>query len=185
MVRTPDRLHDRGMDAFTRKLALRNAAKVAFGSMFFGCGGAIMSDAGTPDAKADAPPIHDAAVVDAATAPDAALACTGPTAVDAGDVSEETFQCCVATVQSDVGDASPWGDPNGPDASLVTNSPAATNCCNAILARIDDEPDGGDLSADYGAAGQLIQWCCMAVGDPMGPACTPWGPPSPPEMEVA
>jgi len=175
------------MELTIRRLALRGAAKVAFGSLFFQCGGAITTGPG--DAEADAKAKPDGAPVDAAVldvvAPDAALACTGPTAIDAGDVSEEAFACCVGEVASAVGDASPWDDPNGPDASVVEDNPAALNCCDAILARMDDEPDGGDLGQDYATASQVLSWCCFATGTPFGPACTPWGPPMPPEMEVA
>ncbi|HEY1954817.1 MAG TPA: hypothetical protein VGH28_04380 [Polyangiaceae bacterium] len=165
---------------------MRNAAKVALGSLFFGCGGAVAVDA--PDA---AKPLKDAAtdVSDAAVAKDAsvdaALACTGPTEVDASDVDESAFECCIATVQSDVGDATPFDDPNGPDASLVADNPSAANCCKVILARIDDEPDGGDAGGDRMAADSLFSWCCTALDEPMGPACTPWGPPTPPEMVLS
>jgi hypothetical protein len=172
------------MDAFVRRLALRNAAKVALGSLFFGCGGSISTDVPKPDAQAaDAAPDGD---LDAALPPDAALACTGPTEVDAGDVTEETFQCCLGVVAGVVGDASPW-DQNGPDASLVANDPSAVNCCSAIVARVDHEPDGGDLSADYTAAAtgaDALLWCCNVAFE-QGPACTPWGPPAPPPMPLA
>ncbi len=114
------------------------------------------------------------------------LACTGPVELDAGDVAQETFDCCLAEVKTVVGDAAPW-DPNGPDASIVANDPSAENCCHAILARIDHEPDGGSFSNDYMAAaqGQVLQWCCKASNNLMSPACTPWGPPTPPAMELA
>ena len=165
------------MDAFTRKLALRNAAKVAFGSLFFGCGGTMVSASEPPDALPDAPAAPDAAFSDVVAA-DAALACTGPTEVDAGNVSEETFQCCIGVVSSDVGDASPWES----DGGEIASDPSAANCCSAIVARVDDEPDGGNVSGDYLAASNLLPWCCRALGYPMGPACTPWGPPMPPPM---
>ena len=176
-----------GMDAFTRKLALRNAAKVALGSLFFGCGGALTVDgpldaaAPLPDAPSDAP-LADAAVPDAT-----ALACTGPTQVDASDVAEDAFQCCIATVQADVGDASLWSS-DGADASAVTDDPSASNCCRVIVARLDHEPDGGDWSADFSSAEgspSLLPWYCAANGYPSDAACTPWGPPTPPDMEVA
>ena len=165
-------------------MALRNAAKVAFGTFVVGCGGSIVVGQ-EPDAQSDAKATKDAAL-DSAIVPkqDAALACTGATEVDASDVSAETFQCCVATVKSATGDASPWGDPNGPDASAVTNDPAAQNCCSVIIARIDNEPDGGNFSDDYMAAGDALNWCCIALSYPMGGACTPWGPPMPPAMVV-
>jgi hypothetical protein len=172
------------MNLMIRRLALRNAAKVALGTLVVGCGGSIA--VGPEDAQADAKTKKDAAVLDAVVPEqDAALACTGATEVDASDVSEETFQCCVATVKSTTGDASPWGDPNGPDASTVQNDPAALNCCDVIVARIDNEPDGGSFGGDYTTAGDALNWCCIALNYPMGGACTPWGPPTPPAMEVA
>jgi hypothetical protein len=158
-----------------------------------GCGGAIeigQEPDAAPDAnkgkKDAATTTVDAALVDAVVPPvDAALACTGPTDVDASDVSEDTFQCCIAEVKAATGDASPWTDPNGPDASTVQNNPAALNCCDVIVARIDNEPDGGSMGADYGAAGEALGWCCIALNNPMGTACTPWGPPTPPAMPEA
>jgi hypothetical protein len=163
------------MDACTRRLALRSAAKVAFGSLFLHCGGALTQ--GPSDAQAEDAVAADAKTADAQAA-DAALACTGPTEVDAGDVTEEAFQCCVGDVTAAVGDASPF-DPNGPDASAVANDPAAANCCRAIVARIDHEPDGGDPSADWTAASSVLVWCCDVAFE-QGSACTPWGPPTPP-----
>jgi hypothetical protein len=170
-----------------RRLALRNAAKVAFGTFVVGCGGSIavgQDDAAAPDANK---PKNDASsVIDAVVPPqDAALACTGSTDVDASDVTSETFACCVAEVKTATGDASPWGDPNGPDASAVQGNAAALNCCDVIVARIDNEPDGGSISGDYTAAGDALNWCCIALNYPSGVACTPWGPPTPPSMEVA
>lgn len=175
-----------GMNLTIRRMALRNAAKVALGTFVAGCGGSIVVGQ-EPDAQSDAKakPGQDAALVDAIVPEqDAALACTGATEIDAGDVSDETFACCITEVKAATGDASPWDDPNGPDASTVTNDPAAENCCNVIVARIDNEPDGGNAGADYSAASDTLSWCCMALKSPMGSACTPWGPPMPPAMIV-
>ena len=159
-------------------MALRNATKVAFGAFAVGCGG-VMTTATQP-----APDAH--VELDASAQPEKneTLACTAPVDVDASDVSADTFQCCVADLKSVVGDAQPWG-PDGIDAGLVGNDPSAANCCKAIIARIDDEPDGGNMGDDYGAAASLLPWCCSAVQSPPGVACTPWGPPTPPEMGVA
>lgn len=181
--------HDPCMNLTIRRLALRNAAKVALGTWVVGCGGSIVT--GQDDAAAtDAGKKKDGAALDAALVDsvvpeqDAALACTGKTDVDASDVTTETFACCVATVNTATGDASPWSDPNGPDASAVQDNAAALNCCDVIIARIDNEPDGGSVGDDYSAAGSSLSWCCIALSYPMGSACTPWGPPTPPSMEV-
>jgi len=176
------------MDLNIRRLALRNAAKVAFGTLVVGCGGTI--GVGEQDAQSDANKPKGDAAIDAlldnvAPEQDAALACTGKTEVDASDITAETFQCCIDTVNASTGDASPWTDPNGPDASTVANDPAALNCCDVIVARIDNEPDGGSIGNDYAAAGNALNWCCIALNYPMGTACTPWGPPTPPSMEVS
>jgi hypothetical protein len=164
-------------------MALKNAAKVAFGTFVMGCGGSIA--VGQDDAATDAnKPSKDAQTTVDAIVPeqDAALACTGATEVDASDVTSETFACCVAEVKSATGDASPWTDPNGPDASAVQDNAAALNCCDVIVARIDNEPDGGSIGNDYTAAGDALNWCCIALNYPMGAACTPWGPPTPPSF---
>ena len=165
-------------------MALRSAAKVALGTFVMGCGGSIA--VGQEDAATDAnAPKKDAALVDSVVPEqDAALTCTGATEVDASGVTSDAFACCVAEVKSVTGDASPWGDPNGPDASAVQDNAAALNCCDAIIARIDDEPDGGSASDDYATAGDALNWCCIALKEPMGSACTPWGPPAPPAMPV-
>ena len=172
------------MNLMIRRLALKNAAKVAFGTFVVGCGGSIAI--GQDDAATDASrPKKDAAFMDSVVPEqDAALACTGKTEVDASDVTSETFACCVAEVKSATGDASPWSDPNGPDASAVQDNAAALNCCDVIIARIDNEPDGGSVSSDYMAAGDALNWCCIALNYPMGSACTPWGPPTPPAMPM-
>lgn len=126
----------------------------------------------------DAKATKDAHAADVSPAIDASLACVAETSPDASDVSESAFQCCIGVVESAVGDA---GFFDTFDAGPVTNDPAALNCCSAIVARIDQEPDGGDFSADYNAGSSLFSWCCAALKTPMGPACTPWGPPMPPE----
>ena len=179
----PGAVNIEGMNLTIRRMALRNAAKVALGTFVVGCGGSIVVGQ-EPDAQSDAKanPKQDAALDAVVPEQDAALACTGHTEVDASDVTDETFACCVAEVKSATGDASPWGDPNGPDASAVASNPAAENCCNVILARIDNEPDGGSIGNDYMAAGDALNWCCIALNYPTGAACTPWGPPMPPEM---
>ena len=162
------------MDAFTRRLALKGAAKVALGSLFVGCGGAMVADPDVhplPDAKV-ADGASDAAV-EAAT-PDAALACLGPTEVDAGGVTGDEFACCLGVVEEVTGDAGL----QVVDAATIAADPSLDNCCKAILAHVGSA--GG-----YSEAIPTLPSCCGANGYPMGAACTPWGPPSPPEMEVA
>ncbi len=157
------------MDRALRRTALRNAAKVAFGSLLVGCGGVI----DTGDNVSNPLPLPDAAPTKPDTdAPTEVLACTGPVDVDASTVDETAFQCCLGVEQALLGDASPWAV----DAGAVTGDPSAENCCNAIIAHVDHTP------SDYAAAGEPLQLCCAALHSPMGPACTPWGPPTPPAM---
>jgi hypothetical protein len=169
------------MDVWTRRRALRHAAKVAFGSVMIGCGGTQQvsgsdaeADVKTNDVELDA---QDAANLEDAPTDsmmmgDGALACTGPVSVDAGDVTEQTFQCCLGVIEGVTGDS---GFPAA-DASTVTGDPSVDNCCNAVIARVDTN------TSDYSAADAVLPSCCNALGYPVGPACTPWGPPMPPAM---
>ena len=166
------------MELHVKKLALRSAAKVAFGSIAFGCGGSMMeqSDASS-DATADrfeASALDAPHPIDSATTDDAALACTPPVEVDGGDPGEEVFQCCLGEVETLTGDAGFVVV----DAGEITSDPSLENCCNAIIAHVDNATD------DYSAASVVLPTCCNAIGGPIGPACTPWGPPMPPEMNT-
>jgi hypothetical protein len=175
------------MDISTRKKALRHAAKVAFGSLMMGCGGT--EGVNGPDAQGDtmvakdAPAGQDARAqdaqdegpTDAMMVGDGSLACTGEAvSVDSGDVTEQTFQCCLGVIEQDLGDSA---FPEA-DASTVTGDPSVDNCCSVVIARVDDN------TGDYSAADAVLPSCCNALGYPQGPACTPWGPPMPPAMEV-
>jgi len=167
------------MDVSIRRRALRHAAKVAFGSLVISCGG--MQDVNTPDAEADVKTKPDSQAgqdaqpegsTDAMTVGDGSLACTGPVDVDAGGITEETFQCCLGVIEQITSDS---GFPVV-DAGEVTGDPSIDNCCKAVIARVDQS------SADYTAAEPVIPTCCNALGYPQGVACTPWGPPMPPSM---
>ena len=157
------------MDTGIRRMALRNAAKVALGSLVMGCGGMIdtTDDGAAPDAAHDAP--KDAvAKTDAATT----LACTGPVEADASGIDTTTFQCCLGVEDALIGGQAPFEV----DSGVVTSDPSAVNCCNAIIAHVDQ------VTTDYNAASQALQLCCPALKYPPGIACTPWGPPTPPAM---
>lgn len=165
------------MELIVRKMALRNAAKVALGSLVMGCGGTI-TDGG--DAATDASSNKDTAqqketsVLDVVVQSDAPLACTGPVDVDAGDPGSTVFACCLPVVEALTGDAGFVVV----DAGEVTGDPSVDNCCKAIIAHVDND------TQDYSAASQVLSTCCNALGYPVGPACTPWGPPTPPEMDM-
>ena len=176
------------MNRLIQKKALRNAAKVAFGSLVLGCGGTI-SDGGTPDAAGsdalakqdnqtpDVATLDVATIIDAPVS-DAALACLGETGFDAS-VTPTEFQCCIALIEQDMGDAG-WTTDDAavypPGAKTVEADPSSMNCCRAIIADVDQN------TADYVTASPTLATCCSAAKGPMGPACTPWGPPMPPEL---
>jgi hypothetical protein len=169
------------MDIWTRRRALRHAAKVAFGSLVIGCGGTQQVNGSDAEADVTSKDVQidtqDAATADdgptdAMMMGDGALACTGPVSDDAGDVTEDTFQCCLGVIEGVTGDS---GFPVV-DASTVTGDPSVDNCCNAVIARVDTN------TTDYSAAVAVLPSCCNALGYPTGPACTPWGPPMPPDM---
>jgi hypothetical protein len=125
------------------------------------------------DAQIDASALDVNALIDSAA--DGALACTPPVDVDGGDPGEEVFQCCLGEVEAITGDAGFIVV----DANEVTSDPSLDNCCKAIIAHVDNATE------DYSAATYVLPTCCSALAGPIGPACTPWGPPTPPEMESA
>jgi hypothetical protein len=173
------------MDALIRRKALRHAAKVAFGSLIVGCGGTIQDTGdGAADAnsEADTQPTADAAMdvssrdVQSVDSPasDAALACTQDVALDAS-IDDGTFECCLGVVEQLTGDAGIATV----DAAAVDGDPSVANCCVAIIAHVDG------TSGTYSEAAPTLPTCCSALGYPTGPACTPWGPPMPPEMVLS
>jgi hypothetical protein len=173
------------MNGSIRKMALRHAAKVAFGSFVVACGGTV---AGGEDASSDAKTSNDTGTkTDASTSldssldssspadsstSDGALACTGPVDIDASSITPEVFQCCLGVVEQLTGDAGF----SAIDAGEITGDPAVDNCCKVIIADVDSN------TGDYSAASPTLYSCCNALGNPIGPACTPWGPPMPPCM---
>jgi hypothetical protein len=186
IVVRPSAHHVLIMELHVKKLALRSAAKVAFGTMMVGCGGTMaVSDAGEPQDASN--PKNDASSIDSSTdgnaadvaqiedaTGDGALACTPPVEVDGGDPGAEVFACCLGVVEAITGDAGFIVA----DAGEVTGDPSVDNCCKAIIAHVDND------TPDYSAAEQALPTCCNALASPMGPACTPWGPPMPPEMDA-
>jgi len=169
------------MERETRRLALRQAAKMVLGAAFVGCGGAMAAEA-PPDAASDGrgavdakTAAHDAAAV---SPKDAGLACD-LTPEDAG-ISESSVACCLALTESATPDAGGFDFDPSPWAA----DPSLSGCCHALY----EKNDHNLVSFVYG---QGSHWrydtcgiCAKLVGDPV--ACTPWGPPVPPAMlEVA
>jgi hypothetical protein len=172
--------------------ALRATARLAFAlSGVAACGGTTTTPGNTPNdgatstndsATSEAAAGDDAAGDDASTAHDSASeASTRSDASLSCDLSQPesnaAFECCIAHEASVFA-----ADAGGAD-------PTTMPCCKAIVDRIDG--DTGDASAqlvmDYQQAEPALNGCCRLLGTPIGPACTPWGPPPPPAMpeEVA
>lgn len=68
-------------------------------------------------------------------------------------------------------------EPAQRSVGLACNPPQA-ECCNAIFDRIDKD------WAEYSKVNHEVLWKCCQQEDPnfTRAACTPWGPPMPPEM---
>jgi hypothetical protein len=192
---------DRGdsrMDEWMHRAALRAAAKVALAGLVGGCGahselpggGAATPEPGgrpAADASADGRETSaDAQGADAReAATDAADAAALACAAQAGGDEEGVFTCCLETV----GRYFPDGGFAGELPAAAAADPEAVACCPEIVGHVEDAfVDGGaDPSAVWSRANDrgVLASCCNALDNPMGPACTPWGPPVPPAMPGA
>lgn len=147
------------MDASIRRRAVRQAAKMALGAAFVGCGGAIAT---ANDGSTTVP--EDAG---------AKLACAVPRGDAAFPPSDQA--CWFGLVNAAVGDP-------GPGKRGAFTDPSLKACCDALFVA------GGSSLVEYayGKEPKLsyasCQSCADTVGDPV--ACTPWGPPMPPELEA-
>jgi hypothetical protein len=191
------------MDYTVFRAALRASAKVAFTATIASCGGAIQSAESREanDAAVDASTVSDP-VADAALAPSPRDGTTSPTACsppspaslapEAGgsvQVTDDTFQCCIALIAPEL--RTDAIVPRFDDAAA--SDPAIVGCCDAVIYRLDHDYSGDAGAADRAAladAGlgysEYAGGCCPVVAYPEGPTCTPWGPPMPPAMpEVA
>lgn len=175
-----------------------------------GCGGTVASapqeaarvraDASSvspQDAGASQDAAPEARASDGAIAIDAQV-CGSPPAsellpetlhADAGAlIGRGTFECCVADVSSFVSTDAGVTIVDLPDAAPT--GAEVTSCCAAIVAHLDyeqglrssAEPDALTWMADQMAAAGVQGACCDVLGQPEGPTCTPWGPPTPPAM---
>ena len=196
------------MQASTRLLALRAAAKVALSASILGCGGATIADehaspkARSPeleagalpdalaDALADAPAstIHHSAQAEASTGRDVLAS------VDArADVSMQADAVANAVCPGATEDPNATvsegtfaccatyldGQTSGGFPQLDASAPPSKACCAAVIAYVD-HVDGGNEAV---TSMPLFYWCRCNVLAP-GPQsfCTPWGPPVPPAM---
>jgi hypothetical protein len=193
------------MNSWAFRAALRASARIAFGVAAVGCGGMIGSSGEPPQAQhddggggVDATGVADASIaVDVAT-PLEASACNEPPAsallpeglhVDAAAaITETTFDCCVAQLET-VGPVE--GGVEFPDAA--TGNPEVQACCAVVIARLDYEMTHPTSDPDASEAAILldeqtsapVRWGCCSVTPAEGPTCTPWGPPMPPPMPSA
>lgn len=147
-----------------RRRALLAATKVSLSAaLFVGCGGRV-----------DEEPV-------ALPADDAANTRAEQTATEAGVLEVSVLEAsargdasaCGLMVETAFADA---GEP------ATTSDPALQACCREILPAWQKD---GDFGVGYRAA----RACCYVVGGETwweigGAACTPWGPPMPPEMSA-
>jgi hypothetical protein len=189
------------MNALVFRAALRATARVAFTAAIVGCGGttsegnsdAAKSEAamGKEGAATDAPSGRDAEhVKDTAPPGDSGLMCNAPPPSSLFDkdaaadtVSESLFNCCIAGLEPLIGDSQTGAsDAEAADPNLLA-------CCGVIVFAADKDR-GLDASAEATAELQSLQklgfaaqdTCCELLKEPLGPTCTPWGPPMPPAM---
>lgn len=169
--------------------ALQAAAKVALtmsaASVFGACGGSMAAEPphtpqddagtdtssvavaeGTPDATTDATVVSDAVV--------SATAC-GPITTDAATPAQTA--CCAAKVRDTL--PRTWVEPASGSAPA---HPELVECCDEMVRAFDG-------THDYGLTFDQAHACCFVLPPPWyshgGIACTPWGPPMPPEMPGA
>ena len=208
------------MSPWAFRAALRATARVAMGvTAAAGCGGTVApSPQEAPRVQADASgeswsEAGIGAVADAAEHPDARVdaeasaeasalepqVCGAPPAADllpespdaGAQISQGTFDCCVATVSTLASTDAGVMIGDLPDSGAAGTD--VTTCCAAIVARLDYEelssfgaqPDASAWNADESASAGVRWACCAAVGHPEGPTCTPWGPPTPPAMPAS
>jgi hypothetical protein len=197
------------MEPLVFRAALRATARVAFTAALVGCGGALTGNepaqredtgAGGDDAdvatNGDATPARESgsthASREAAPPEDSGLACNAPppnalfrTDAAASTVTESMFECCMAEIAPFIATD---GSQASPDAAAA--DPDAVACCGAVVFAVDHQiasafdggQDAGEVSA-FDKLGSNGRWiCCDVLEWPGGPTCSPWGPPTPPEM---
>lgn len=98
-----------------------------------------------------------------------------------GPFTEDHLACC----KPHIAFRDMWSNPP------VTVTAEEKTCCQALLNQINapwgSTVDGGLVLWDQNADPDLWEMgmrCCDVMGNPMGPACTPWGPPVPPAVSA-
>lgn len=155
------------MKASTRSLALRAAAKAALSLSLAGCGGTLThgQDPEMGSSDMDSGPANHAVVA-------IGMPCTGLDGSADASVSAATLACCNAFL-------APSADAAFGALAVDAGEPGVIGCCSAIVAYVDHS-----RSVDAWASEEaVLPGCCQHVDPrPIGPACTPWGPPVPPAM---
>ena len=194
------------MNASTRRFALRAAAKVALSASFAACGGMVGEpgtenpepatthgtiDAATtaedgagrsPDtgsARKDARAQAGDAVAEAeVTFPEAGtVGCTGANQNVNAASSSAVFSCCASYLPTQLSDAAFGFNPS---------SVAVRACCGTVVGHLDQGSDSSTFEANYARVSSVLEACCEDLSPvPEGRACTPWGPPVPPEMPAS
>ncbi|MFI5299381.1 MAG: hypothetical protein ACHREM_14905 [Polyangiales bacterium] len=156
------------MELSVRRRALDAAAKVTITASMLGCGGMVATTEGA------APSDQDATSSTTTTVDQVSVTCGADAAPSYVPTYERTIACCEGLATET--DAGGW---QLPDAA--TGDPQVLACCTAFLQHLDQVPtDSAKFQPVRGV-------CCSATHDYSNVACTPWGPPMPPEMprEVA
>jgi hypothetical protein len=92
-------------------------------------------------------------------------------------VNESTELCCEDVIATEI-------PPEGLiDATAL--SADAVACCKVVVPFYDDAMSAGTTLSDAHALTWSQRSSCCGAFDPVpiGPTCTPWGPPLPPTME--
>jgi hypothetical protein len=166
-----------------QRRALLAAAKVALFAGAIGCGGSAAMVGAETEAAYDPGPAGPDEVAEPAPAPAAPAATIAPIPIvppevagacgDLSIVTDATIACCVDVLDVRVLDGSIWSD----------EEPASNDelsCCELVLDAVDASmiPDAPPFND-----GPYYACCSLTLGTGDDhPACTPWGPPMPPEM---
>ena len=170
-----------------RTLALRAAAKVAFSVSIVGCSAGandvtgLTTDTPSDDTESSSYASSSSSAIkrscrDAGPAPVCGLTAGKP-------FDAPALTCCTAHIKVD---EPLWAEDADGGFIAPTGTTAEHTCCQALIKAVNTRWD--DFSEDAGPTfAQTIDWtliqrCCGLEGNPSGIACTPWGPPVPPEM---
>ena len=154
-----------------QRLALRAAAKVAFSMSLFGCS-SDPTGLGAEELKSETTGEADQALH--------ADCGTGTCGVQPRRTfTKEQYDCCRPRIAISLD-----------DTPLPRPTRAERVCCGALVRQLDKtevEPGGITYEDVYGDENGwlVVNRCCDLLDNPLGPACTPWGPPVPPELEEA